>query len=166
MEQLSGVSSRLISDRDLRRAAVEYRWHAERHARAVNFQLALNAALAAVSVWLMKIEGPYFGDAIAAALFLCGFGISLFSIRVVRASGAELRAAVELRQRIEHHLNAGEGEPEPAVRRRTGITAVLAAFALFHLSAAAGTVWLTYVSPPDAVHNEDDTFARSRGMEP
>lgn len=114
----------------------------------------------------MKIEGPYFGDAIAAALFLCGFGISLFSIRVVRASDAELRAAVDLKQRIEHQLTMNEGEPQFPVRRRTGITAVLAAFALFHLSAAAGTVWLTYISPPDTVHNEDDTFARSRSVEP
>jgi hypothetical protein len=149
----------LPPDRELRRVTSEYRWVADAHGSTVRFYLGINVALAAASLALLKIEGPFFGDAIAAALFVCGFMTCLLGVRAIRDSEAQVRALADRRIALEHKCGLREGEPQALPSGARGLTIVLVCFAVFHLASAVATVWLTYISPVEAPADVDSVAA-------
>lgn len=92
------------------------------------FYLTANLALAAVSIALLKIEGPWYVDGIVAGFFFIGFCFSIASRRALSVRGV-----------------AGRW--------------FLLAVGLFHLAACIVIVWLTFISPPEAVPTEDAASA-------
>ena len=81
----------LISDCRLREKA---------HELNVRFHLAINLAFAALTTLILKIDGPWYADAICAGLFACGAALSLFSWRSVRRT-ADMFHTAEARRREE-----------------------------------------------------------------
>jgi hypothetical protein len=133
--------SELTEERRSRIAASDERRRAGRRERALRFHAGLNAAYAAAALGLLKIEGPYFADAIAAGLFFCGFWMALFSLRSLSS--------------LER-----EGSDEAAQPRRTvGARPMFIAFAVFYLASAVAIVWLTYINPSEST--QEDAAAAS-----
>ena len=74
---------------------------------------------------MLKLDGPYYADGIAAGIYVVGFLIALWSFRSIRKSEAE---------------NDFSG---------VSTAPVFAALALFFIAAAVAVIWFTYISPPE-----------------
>lgn len=138
---------------------MEHRWLVAAHEGTVRFHLALNTALAAAALALLKIEGPYFADAIAAGLFTCGFALCIFSLRAIRHSSAEVASAAQARAAQETKAGLREADAPPYVSRSRGVGMVLWCLAVFNLASASVTIWLTYISPVETAGPGLDTLA-------
>jgi hypothetical protein len=145
----------------LRRATSEYRWLAEARARTVRFHLSLNFAFAVLAIVVLKITGPVYADAIAAALFGCGFATALLSARTIRNAEREYRTAQNRMLEMEYQAGLRSGEFQPEQPRMRGITAIFVCFAVLHLFAAALVLIMTYVMPPEPVEEEETPASTS-----
>lgn len=142
----------------MERAAEESRWRARMHEQALRFHLVFDVALAVAATAVLKMDGPYYADALAAGLFVCGFGVSIAALRSVRRSLQDLEALD--RHRLEMERTAGL-VPLPAARRSGSFAAVFALLAIFHLSAASTAVWFTYLAHQDQAVTEGEDIARN-----
>lgn len=105
------------------------------HRETLRFHLLLNLTLAIAATWVLKIDGPYYADGIAAGIYVIGFLIALWSFRSIRKSEAE---------------NEFSG---------VSTAPVFAALAIFFLAAAVAVVWFTYISPPDTIYPDEGATA-------
>lgn len=128
------------------------------HEQALRFYLVFDVALAVAATAVLKMDGPYYADALAAGLFVCGFGVSLAAIRTLRRSRKDLDALDRHRQETER---AAGLMPLPPPRRSGSFAAVFALLALFHLSAASTAVWFTYLAHQDQSVTEGEDIARN-----
>ena len=101
------------------------------HSETLRFHLLLNLTLAIAATWVLKLDGPYYADGIAAGIYVVGFLIALWSFRSIRKSEAEDEFS------------------------GVSTAAVFAALAIFFLAAAVAVIWFTYISPPEAIYPEE-----------
>jgi len=101
----------------------------------LRFHLLLNLTLAIAATWVLKLDGPYYADGIAAGIYVVGFLIALWTFRSIRKSEAE---------------NDFSG---------VSTAPVFASLAIFFVAAAAAVIWFTYISPPEAIYPEEGATA-------
>lgn len=118
------------------------------HDGNLRFHLVLNLTLAAVSAGILKIDGPWYADAVIAALFACGFATSVFALRSLRRTRSAVLAAI-------FHP---EEQPAPV-----SADAVFLLLAVFYLSAAVATLWLSYAYRDSGIVEDSGIAETVRG---
>ena len=119
----------------VKQPTVVRRKHRSAHREALRFHLFLNLALAIGATWVLKLDGPYYADGIAAGIYVVGFLIALWSFRSIRKSEAESEFS------------------------GVSTAPVFAALAIFFIAAAVAVIWFTYISPPEAIYPEEGVTA-------
>jgi hypothetical protein len=134
----------------------ECRAREKTHELNTRFHLLLNLGFAALTTLLLKVDGPYYADAVVAGLFACGLGLSVFSWRSVNAT-ARLLEAIETRRRDEAERLGVHDAPRQIQAVRAGFLFLL--LATFFLTAALATVWFSYISVRDQNVSGEDAVA-------
>ncbi|MBC7927835.1 MAG: hypothetical protein H7039_19490 [Bryobacteraceae bacterium] len=109
--------------------------------RTVRFHLLLNLGLALAATWVLKVDGPYYADGIAAGVYVCGLAVTVISMGEIKVARRQLK------------------ELTPNLEIGSGLTRLFLVFALFFLCAACAVIWFTYIAPQDLIYPEDDGVA-------
>lgn len=120
---------------------IEARRRERKLERTIRFHLILNIGLALSATWVLKVDGPYYADGIAAGIYVCGLAVTAIGMGEIRVSRRQLQ------------------EVAPNVETGSGLSRLFVVFALFFLCAACAVVWFTYIAPQDLIYPEDDGVA-------
>jgi len=154
--ELTDIVPQLTPERiSLESLTSECRAREKTHELNVRFHILVNLGFAAATTLILKVDGPYYADAVVAGLYVCGVGLSIFSFRSVRRSSRLLYDA-EIRRREEAE-RAGVHDLPSESHPGTGLLFLLVA--TFCLAAAFATMWFSYITVRDQSASEDDAVA-------
>lgn len=163
MSEISEVSPQTIPERSsLESAQLACEVREKACESTTRFHLVLDLSTAALVCTILKMDGPYYADAIVAGLFICGFGLTVYSYRCVRRVEIALSVAESQRRAEEERL----GLTPTSVSHRPGPAIIFVLLATFFVSAAVATLWFSYASIRDQGASGDDSVAVLRTGRP